>query len=123
MTDTHPVLGSTIAASDNATERLRTYSIVIYVLYLLSLPSAFLTFLIGAIVAYFKRGEARDTIFESHFANAIEVFWVALVVGLVAIALWPLFFLGALIHAVLLVWVLYRTIKGLLRAIEGRAYG
>ena len=121
MADTH--LGiDTGAHSQIAAERLRTYSIVIYALYLLSVPSACLTFVLGAIIAYWKRDEARDTPYESHFANAVEVFWVALVVGLVAIAFWPLFFLGALVHGVLLVWIFYRTIKGLLLAIDGRPY-
>jgi uncharacterized membrane protein len=36
--------------------------------------------------------------------------------------LWPLFGLGFFIHAALLVWVLYRTIKGLMRAIEWQPY-
>jgi uncharacterized membrane protein len=105
-----------------ALERFRTLAIVVYVLYLLALPSLFSTMLIGLVVAYIKRGEARGTVFESHFANAIDIFWVALVVGIVAIVLWPLFFLGTAIHAILLVWVLYRTIRGLLRAIEWQPY-
>ncbi len=121
MADTHLGIDSAVP-SQIAAERLRTYSIVVYALYLLSVPSACLTFIVGAVIAYWKRDEARNTAFESHFANAIEMFWVGLVVGLVAIALWPLFFLGALVHAVLLVWILYRTIKGLLLAIEGRPY-
>ena len=118
MADTH--IG--YASAGSSAERLRTYAIVVYVLYLLSAPSIFCTMLIGVVVAYMKRGEARDTPFESHFTNAIDVFWVGLVVGLVAIALWPLFFLGALIHAALFVWVLYRTVKGLMRAIEWQPY-
>jgi uncharacterized membrane protein len=120
MTDIHTGLGA--ARLGTAEERLRTFSIVVYVLYLLAIPSIFSTMLIGVIVAYLKRREAVGTAFESHFANAIETFWLTLVVGLVAFVLWPLFFLGAVIHAGLLVWVLYRTIKGLLRAIEWQPY-
>lgn len=120
MADTHMGFGA--APGDSAAEKLRTYSIVVYVLYLLALPSAFCTMLIGVVVAYLKRDEARGTAFESHFANAIDVFWVGLVVGIVAFVLWPLFFLGGIIHAALFVWVLYRTVKGLLRAIEWQPY-
>lgn len=78
--------------------------------------------LIGVVVAYVKRNEARGTAFESHFVNAIDVFWVALVVGIVATILTPLFGLGFFIHAGLVVWVLYRTVKGLMRAIEWQPY-
>ncbi len=120
MTDTHPGLSATRLGTSE--ERLRTFSIVVYILFLLAAPSIFSTMLIGVFVAYLKRDEAHGTAFESHFANAIEVFWVTLVVGLVAFFLWPLFFLGAVIHAGLFVWVLYRTVKGLLRAIEWQPY-
>lgn len=123
MADTDMGFGQAAPASASTDERLRTFSIVVYVLYLLAAPSVFSTMLIGVVVAYWKRGEACGTVFESHFANAIETFWVAVVVGVVAIVLWPLFFLGALIHAGLFVWVLYRSVKGLLRAIEWQPYG
>ena len=119
MADTH--LGA--APVGSVAERLRTFTIVVYVLYLLAAPSIFSTMLIGAVVAYLKKDEARGTPFESHFANAIDVFWVALVVGIVAFVLWPLFFLGAVIHAGLFLWILYRTVKGLVRAIEWQPYG
>ena len=103
-------------------ERMRTYAIMVYALYLLALPSGCLTMLIGVIVAYLKRDEARGMAFESHFRNAIDVFWISLVVGIVGFLLWPFFFLGGIVHAALVVWVLYRSVKGILRAIEWQAY-
>lgn len=122
MADTHLGYRPGNASAESAAERLRVYSIVVYVLYILAVPSIFSTMLIGVALAYWKKREAKDTPFESHFVNAIDVFWLALVVGIVAIILWPLFFLGALIHVALFVWALYRTIKGLLRAIEWQPY-
>jgi uncharacterized membrane protein len=122
MADTHVGYGPGAAPAGSAAERLRTFVIVVYVLYLLAAPCIGLTMLIGAVIAYTKKGEAKDTAFESHFANAIDVFWVSLVVGIVAMPLWPLFFLGFFIHAALLIWVLYRTVKGLMRAIEWQPY-
>lgn len=122
MSDTHVGYGAGAAPVGSAAERLRTFTIVVYVLYLLAAPSVFSTMLLGALIAYWKQSEAADTPFASHFANAIDVFWVSLVVGIVALPLWPLFGLGFFIHAALFVWVLYRTIKGLLRAIEWQPY-
>ena len=122
MADTHVGMGPGAPPLGSTAERLRTFTIVVYVLYLLAAPSIFSTMLIGVVVAYLKKSEAQGTIFESHFVNAIDVFWVALVVGVVAVVLWPLFFLGGLIHAGLFVWVLYRTIKGLMRAIDWQPY-
>lgn len=120
MADAH--MGYGPGAAPSTTESLRTYSIVVYALYLLGLPSGGISTLIGVIVAYVKRNESRGTPFESHFTNAIDVFWVGLVVGIVGLILWPLFFLGALIHCALVVWILFRTIKGLIRAIDGQPY-
>lgn len=122
MADTHLGYGAGSTPAGSVAERLRVYSIIVYVLYILAVPSIFSTMLIGVVLAYWKRHEAQGTPFESHFVNAIDVFWLALVVGIVAIVLWPLFFLGALIHAALFVWALYRTIKGLFRAIEWQPY-
>jgi uncharacterized membrane protein len=122
MADTHVGYSPGAAPAGSAAERLRTFTIVVYVLYLLAAPCIGLTMLIGAVIAYSRKNEAKGTAFESHFANAIDVFWVSLVVGIVAMPLWPLFGLGFFIHAALLVWVLYRTIKGLMRAIEWQPY-
>jgi uncharacterized membrane protein len=122
MADTHVGYGPGVAPAGSAAERVRTFAIVVYVLYLVSPICVLSTMLLGVILAYVKKGEARDTAFESHFANAIDIFWVSLVVGIVAIPLWPLFFLGFFIHAALLVWVLYRSVKGLMRAIDWQPY-
>jgi len=113
-----PTSGSATATSD---ESLRTFTIVVYALYLAAFCNGF-TALIGVILAYVKRADARGTPYESHFTNAIEVFWVGLVVSLAAIPLLFLFGLGILVYCGLVVWYLYRTIKGLVRTIEGRAF-
>ena len=80
-----------------------------------------ITWVAGLILAYIKRGEVRGTIWESHFANQIETFWVSLVLFVVAI---PLCFvvIGVPILIGTVIWFLYRTIKGLVRAIENQPY-
>jgi len=102
-------------------ESFRGTAIIAYVLYLLGWPSLHLATIVALILAYVQRGEARGTIWESHFTNVIETFWISLIVGIVAI---PLCFVGIgfVVLAFLVVWFLYRTIKGLIRAIDGRAY-
>jgi uncharacterized membrane protein len=102
-------------------EDLRLFSIIIYGLYIAAFCNGF-TAIVGVILAYVKRGDARGTIYESHFTNAIEVFWISLVIGLIAIPLYFLFLLGLLIHLGLIVWYLYRSIKGLVRVLDSRAY-
>lgn len=98
----------------------RTVAIIVYLLYLAALINGF-TAVIGVILAYVKRDDARGTIYESHFANAIEVFWVFLIGMLVAV---PLCFvlIGIPLVVVLYIWVLFRTIKGVVRASDGQPY-
>ena len=102
-------------------ETLRGTAILCYALYLLGWPTVHITTIVALVLAYVQRGEAHGTVWESHFRNLIETFWVAVVVAIVAI---PLCFvvIGIPILFGLAVWVLYRTIKGLIRAVESKPY-
>ena len=99
----------------------RILAIIGYGLYLVGWPCLHMPTVAGVILAYIKRDDARGTIWESHFDNMIETFWISLVVGIVAIPL-CFFVIGIPILLGVFVWFLYRTIKGLIRAIEGRPY-
>ncbi len=114
MTDTSD--RAAVSREDSA----RSVAIIVYLLYLAALING-LTAIIGVILAYVKRDEARGTVYESHFSNAIEVFWVYLVGMLIAV---PLCFVlvGIPLVIALYIWVLYRTIKGVVRASDGRPY-
>jgi len=89
----------------------------------LATPAPLLTIIgiIGVIVAYVKRDEARGTWLESHLTWLIGTFWWSTlwaVMGwlvLIALAIVLIgFALGPLIWAVTAAWVLYRVIRGLL---------
>jgi uncharacterized membrane protein len=104
------------------TEDLRTTAIVVYVLYLAAAISCGIAGIAGVIVAYVKRGEAMGTIWESHYDNQISAFWVWLVLAIAGgLTIWVLG-LGLVVIGIAFVWFLYRTIKGLLRAIEFKPY-
>jgi len=108
----------------SAEETARTTAIIVYLLYIAALVNG-ITAIIGVVLAYVKRDDVRGTIYEGHFSNAIEIFWVFLVSMVVAGAL-CITIIGipiAIGLAILIyVWVLYRTIKGLVRAIDARPY-
>lgn len=127
---------------------LRAVLLVVYGLFLLATFNGF-TAIAGVILAYVKRDEARGTMWEGHFHNIIQVFWIALAVGVVAItlliyaaggfaiamfatngnppplvigwliALIPVLWLGAVIF---FLWYLYRTVRGLVLTIESKPY-
>jgi uncharacterized membrane protein len=83
--------------------------------------------IIAVIVNYVKRGEARGTWLESHFAWQIRTFWYALlwavVVGVLG-ALFAIVVVGFAIWAVGLfalgVWAIYRIARGWLRLKDRR---
>jgi uncharacterized membrane protein len=78
--------------------------------------------IIAVIVSYVKRGEARGTWLESHFAWAIRTFWIALawavLVVLVSLPL-TLVIVGFATWAIGLMllglWAIYRVARGWLR--------
>jgi len=127
---------------------IRAALLIAYGLFLAA-PFNGVTAIAGVIVAYLRRDEARGTIWESHFRNLIRVFWISAAVLVVAIfavleafgglffslvttngnpppqlvgeliLLVPAFWLAGLVFAV---WYLYRTLRGLIRALDGQPY-
>ena len=83
--------------------------------------------LIGLIINYVKRDDARGTLYESHFNWQIRTFWFALawavavgiVGGLLAIVLvgFAIWWIG---FGVLGIWAIYRIARGWLRLQDRR---
>ena len=78
--------------------------------FLLGWPS-----IIGVIISYVKRGEAKGTFLDSHFSWQIRTFWWALLWVVIG-GLLNITIIGALIGIPLLIvvglWVLYRIVRG-----------
>jgi uncharacterized membrane protein len=132
---------TTLPAEDGAP---RIFALVCYGLLLLACTNG-LTAVVAVVLAYIKRDDVRGTVFESHFSNVITVFWasVAFFVAFIAAAGLGVITVFGTAHgdephfgpqligfaaAIWLgcvcfgVWYLYRTIKGFIRALDGRAY-
>lgn len=79
--------------------------------------------IVGVIVCYVKRDDARGTWVESHFRWLIRTFWWsffwAVIGGIVFVLLFIVFLLGPIlawfIWGAASIWVLYRVIRGYLR--------
>lgn len=113
---------STPPVPNASSDEDRTMAIVVYALYLAAVLTAGICGVIGVIVAYIKRGEVRGTIWESHFDNQISAFWVWLALFIAGVATFWLFGLGFVLMGISFLWFLYRTIKGLIAAVEFRPY-
>ncbi len=121
MTDAQAAMQPAGTRAANELQNLRIATIFVYALYLAPLCNG-VSAIVGLIIAYVKRKDALGTIYETHLNNAIETFWIGLILGLACIPLAFLFGLGVLIAAGLAVWLLYRVIRGLVHAIDAKAY-
>lgn len=129
-------------------EDLRAIALIAYSLLVLATFNG-LTAIAAVVLAYIKRDASRGTPWESHFRNIIHVFWIAVIVSLIALALAlpvfgglvfamittdghpppaaigsavlliPVFLLGG---GIFFVWFLYRTLRGLIHAIEAQPF-
>lgn len=124
MTDVpppNPVPPPVLAAAPSEVDA-RTFTIIIYGLYIGGVLTSGATGIVGVIMAYIKRAEYKGTIWESHVENAIHAFWVCFLLSIVSIPLMLLFGLGFIVLAGAVIYFLYRSIKGLIAAIDSKPY-
>ncbi len=117
-----------------ATSEDLTLPIVVYVLYLLAVPTALLSLLIGVVIAYANRDRAGPAA-RSHYEFLIRTFWLSLVCLLVGLAVCvvggilsviligiPILIVGGLMLAGAKLWYVVRCILGIVYAARHEAY-
>lgn len=99
----------------------RTLAIIVYGLYIGAVVTCGVAGVVGVVIAYIKRDEARGTVWHSHFENAIHAFWAWFIMMAIGIATaW--FLIGIVVIGAAFVYFLYRTVKGLIAAVDSRPY-
>lgn len=105
---------------------LRKITLFDYGLHIASpIVSVMLLTIIALIINYVKRDDARGTVWESHMNWMISTCWWTLfwiIVTLAPIVILSVVSMGLLsfLFVIPILWYLYRMIKGLLRALDGR---
>ena len=97
---------------------VKNYVFIAYVTYAVGLLILF-TPVVGVIMAYVKRDEAKGTIYTSHIDYLIKTFWVSLV-GTVLGTFTTLILIGWLILLVTAIWFIYRVVIGLIKLNEDK---
>ena len=97
----------------------QTWAIIVWGLFLASIVSFAISGVIGVIIAYVKRGDLAGTPYESHMTSAIRTFWTVVIAGVIGCVL-VFVGIGFVILGLLGLWHLFRVIRGLIRAIDGR---
>jgi uncharacterized membrane protein len=104
--------------SDEELKGLKTVTTVVYALQALGFLWG-LTAIVGVIINYVKREDARGTVWESHFDWQIRTFWWALAWLAVGFVL-AFVLVGFLVLFIAWIWMIYRVVKGWLKLIDGK---
>jgi uncharacterized membrane protein len=97
---------------------LKNIAMVVYILQALSFLWG-ITAIVGVIVNYVKRDDARGTVYESHFDWQIRTFWWGLLWAVLGVIL-IFVVVGFFILAAAWIWAIYRVVKGWLKLTEGK---
>jgi uncharacterized membrane protein len=105
---------------DGKEQGLKTVVTGVYALQAVGLlVPIFLPWVVGVVIDYVKRDDARGTWLESHFRWQIRTFWWSLLWAVIGGVL-LIVLIGWLVLAVAGIWMLYRIVKGWLRLAEQR---
>lgn len=80
-----------------------------------------LPWFVGGIWAIIKKEDAVDTVYFSHYKNAIMTFWWGLGISLVGLLLATVF-VGYLVLIGVWIWSLYRVLKGVSKIMADKEY-
>lgn len=91
-------------------DSLKQSALIAYILQAVSYI-ILITIIPALIIAYIQRKEARGTWLESHFAWQITTFWYTLLFSIIGV-IGFFFVIGIPILLLVLVWNIYRIVKG-----------
>lgn len=115
-----PVMDAASASQGINAEEKQLATIV----YVLQAVAVFigLTSIVGVIMNYVKRGDLQNEVVRSHFNYQIRTFWWTLVWSILsAIFTAVTFGFGAISFLVVLVWYIYRVVKGWIRLNDAKS--
>lgn len=114
---------------DLVAEEGRPAAAIVWLLYILSIPSVGTLAVVGLVVAYVARSSAQGWV-RTHFDQQIRIFWQSfwwhvipwVVVGLLCLVIVGLILLWvpAVISFILLIWFTVKSVFGLLALIQAK---
>ena len=92
---------------------LRQLTLILYILYASCWILGGLPAIVAIVINYIKREDAAGTLYGSHFAWQMRSFWWGLAWAVVG-TITAIIGIGFLILGALVIWLIYRMVKGLL---------
>jgi uncharacterized membrane protein len=90
----------------------RQIPVIVYILFLAGFASAWVTPIVGVILAYMNRDTAPEWM-KSHYAFQIRTFWIGLAGSAVSFPLILLFGLGLVTGLAVIIWYIARCALGI----------
>lgn len=118
MSDIHEVAAEKPLSTKD--QKAKTNALIAYVCMAIGFFTGIFWF-VGAIWAMVSKGKAKGTIFEDHYSNIIKVFWWSLVWSIIGFVL-IFAIVGYFILLVLLIWLIFRIVKGLFKITSNQSY-
>ncbi|MBL4537261.1 MAG: DUF4870 domain-containing protein [Oceanicaulis sp.] len=97
----------------------RILAVINYALLLVGIGNG-LTVLIAAILAYVRKDNA-DPLVKNHLQFQIRTFWYWLAMVIVGALTW-IFLIGMLILLIANIWLVIRSVVGMIRLVDGRPH-
>ena len=117
LQETSNPINSALTSADDAA---KTHALIAYGLMLAGILTGIL-WLVGAIWAMLKKGDAVGTRFEDHYSNIISTFWWSLLFTIIGVVL-TFFVIGYFVLLGVWIWSIYKVIKGLARITSNKPY-
>jgi uncharacterized membrane protein len=110
----------------------RSTALIVYVLYLLSIPSAAVFALIGFVIALLGR-DGAGPLARAHLDDQVRIWWVAFWWGVALLVMCgvgilltfiligiPILWLAGLIALIVMIWFTVKSLLGLLKLLDSR---
>ena len=101
-------------------ENAKSNVVIAYIFMLLGVFTG-IFWLIGAVWAMAKVGDAQGTRFDDHYSNIISTFWWGIFWSVIGVIL-AFFIIGYAVLFVVWVWSIFRMVKGIARATSNLSY-
>jgi uncharacterized membrane protein len=104
----------------NDVDEAKKFALICYILYAVGFFTGGLTSIAGIILAYIKKDDAVGTWTESHYRWLIRTFWFGLLLVVIGAPTMLIPVINIFIYLAIVVWIIYRIIKGWLRLSENK---
>lgn len=97
--------------NNQVTEKQKTYLLITYIVFVVGFFTGGLITIAGLVMAYLKRNDYNNSIYESHVTYLIRTFWIGFLYTAISFVL-SIIGIGLLLAVLTAIWYVIRIVKG-----------